>query len=234
MLILTKFISEGDHLPYSKNSPSERYKFLGKMYQDMHINGDKLNNIEAKSTFSGSSLLFQAQYIKRLIAHFGISELLDYGSGKGKHYISPTTIQGQTYQNIQSYWDIEDVDCYDPYYQPFSTLREKKYGGVICTDVLEHINEEDIPWILEDIFTHASQFVFANVACFLAQKKLPNGENAHCTIKNVEWWTQLLNTIAKTKQINYIFTFTAPIKTGRSIHIHSSMKMETLKEVFQT
>jgi hypothetical protein len=59
---------------------------------------------------------------------------------------------------------------------------------VICTDVLEHCPEEDIPWILDELFAYARKFVYANVACFPARKRLPSGGNAHCTIKPVKWW----------------------------------------------
>jgi hypothetical protein len=32
------------------------------------------------------------------------------------------------------------------------------------------------------------------VACYPAQKRLPNGENAHATIRPVEWWKQFFET----------------------------------------
>jgi hypothetical protein len=35
-------------------------------------------------------------------------------------------------------------------------------------------------------------FVFANVACYPAKKTLPNGENAHCTIRPGGFWKALL------------------------------------------
>jgi hypothetical protein len=66
---------------------------------------------------------------------------------------------------------------------PFSALPEGRFDGVVCTDVLEHCPEEDLPWIVGELFGYARLFVFANVACYPAAKKLPNGENAHCTIR---------------------------------------------------
>lgn len=62
--------------------------------------------------------------------------------------------------------------------------------------MLEHCPEEDIEWIVDELFSYAKKFVFAVAACYPAQKHLPNGENAHCTIKPVEWWKDLLQETA--------------------------------------
>ena len=87
---------------------------------------------------------------------------------------------------------MQDVRCYDPCHEPFSRLPEEKFDGVLCTDVLEHCPEEDVPWILDEIFGYARRFVFANAACYPARKHLPNGENAHCTIREPAWWRERL------------------------------------------
>jgi hypothetical protein len=67
---------------------------------------------------------------------------------------------------------------------------------VVSTDVLEHCPEEDIGWIVDEMFGFAEQFVFANVACFPAKKRLPTGENAHCTIRPPDWWAALVRGVA--------------------------------------
>ena len=54
--------------------------------------------------------------------------------------------------------------------------------------MVEHIAADDIPWILDDIFSHAKTFVYVVAACFPAKKSLPNGENAHVTIQPPAWW----------------------------------------------
>ncbi len=87
---------------------------------------------------------------------------------------------------------MDEIRCYDPCYQPFNKLPDGKFDAVISTDVLEHCPEEDIPWIIDEIFGYANRFVFANVACYPAKKRLPNGENAHCTIRPPEWWEGIL------------------------------------------
>jgi hypothetical protein len=185
-------------MTYSRANPSPRYLELQGLYRAMHDKGETFLCIPPEETFPGKSLLPQAARIKHLIRRTQAQVILDYGSGKGKQY-EPQSIKdeaGGQWSSIIDFWDVDEIVCYDPCYPPFSTLPKGTFDGVISTDVLEHCPEGDIPWILEEIFTYADRFVFANVACFPARKRLPNGENAHCTIMPVEWWSDVLNGIA--------------------------------------
>ena len=60
----------------------------------------------------------------------------------------------------------------------------------------EHCPEQDLPWIVDELFTYAKKFVFASVAGYPAGKLLPNGENAHCTQLDAAWWKNLFDTAA--------------------------------------
>ena len=53
-----------------------------------------------------------------------------------------------------------------------------------------------MPWIVGEL-GYARAFVFANVACFPARKHLPNGQNAHCTIRPLKWWRRLVEGTAR-------------------------------------
>lgn len=184
---------------FSRNNPSPRYLVLQEQYRAMHEKGESFLGIPADETFPGASLAPQAARIKRLVDLTEAVTILDYGSGKGKQYF-PHQIKdgsGGERPSIADYWDVEPVVCYDPCYPPFSTLPVGKFDGVISTDVLEHCPDEDIPWIIGEIFGYAKRFVFANVACYPARKRLPNGENAHCTIKPVAWWSEVFERAAR-------------------------------------
>lgn len=182
---------------YSRTNPSPRYQYLIEQYRTMHIEGERFLDIKADATFPGLSLPPQARRIKRLIEVTSADSILDYGCGKGRQYeISPFRIMGAgEWPSIVEYWDVSEVHCYDPCYLPFSTLPQGQFDGVIATDVLEHCPEEDIEWILHEIFSFARRFVFANIACYPAKKRLPAGENAHCTIQSVEWWENKIESV---------------------------------------
>ena len=178
---------------YSRSNPSPRFRELLEQYRAMHRDGDVRRGTPAEQTFDGKSLPRQAQRIRKLIQRTGAKTLLDYGCGKGRQY-QPAKIldNGAVIANsIQEYWGVESIRCYDPGHAPFSALPEGRFDGVVCTDVLEHCPEEDLPWIVGELFGYARLFVFANVACYPAAKKLPNGENAHCTIRPVEFWKEI-------------------------------------------
>jgi hypothetical protein len=163
----------------------------------MHLEGERFLNLPPHTVFPGQSLPPQATRIKRLIAATGAATILDYGSGKGKQYELPYRLSdGTSYDSIQDYWDVDFVHCYDPSYPPFSKLPSGKFDGVVSTDVLEHCPETDVEWIVDEIFGFANRFVFANVASFPAKKRLPTGENAHCTIRPVDWWAALVRGVA--------------------------------------
>jgi len=185
-------------MSYSRTNPSPRYLELQGLYRTMHEKGERFLNIPPEKTFPGTSLAPQAARIKRLIDLTEAITVLDYGAGKGQQY-EPQLIKdaaGGEWPSMMDYWDLEEVVCYDPAYAPFSKLPAARYDGVISTDVLEHCPEEDVPWIVDEIFGYAKKFVFANIACYPASKRLPTGENAHCTIKPVEWWSDIVGRAA--------------------------------------
>jgi hypothetical protein len=180
-------------MEYSRSNPSPRYRELLTLYRRMHAEGERYLGIPPEGTFHGVSLAPQASRIRSLIRRTGALSILDYGSGKGQQYIAGCVefSGGGVQQNVQDYWDVDYIYCYDPGYPPYSKLPEGRFDGVIATDVLEHCPEEDLAWIVAEMFSFARKFVFASIAGFQARKRLPNGENAHCTVKPKQWWQTL-------------------------------------------
>lgn len=134
--------------------------------------------------------------LQTLIKTHQARTLLDYGSGKGMQWrmdFNLDVLGPTTEKRLIRYLGLDEIRCYDPGYQPLSKLPEGEFDGVICLDVLEHCPEQDMGWILDQIFGYARKFVFANIASYPAKKHLPNGENAHCTIKPIEWWRELID-----------------------------------------
>jgi hypothetical protein len=201
---------------FSRASPSPRYRRLIEQYQMMHTEGDVRSGLSPENTFPGQSLPPQAPNIRRLILETQSRSLLDYGCGKGQQY-RPYRIADPKvgeFPDIKSYWGASEVRCYDPGYPPYSELPSGTFDGVICTDVLEHCPEEDVAWIVAELFAYARKFVYANVACFPARKCLPSGGNAHCTVKAPGWWEDIIVPAAKRKpDLRYEFRF-VEVKSG--------------------
>ena len=185
---------------FTRANPSPRYRELVELYRTMHVEGEKFLNVLPERTFPGLNLRPEVHHIKRLIDHTGALSILDYGSGKGQQYeIRGLKLDtGAVIHSIVDYWGVDYVHCYDPSYARYSTLPQGRFDGVISTDVLEHCPEDDLPWIMTEMFSYAKRFVYANVACYPARKRLPSGENAHCTVRPPEWWAELATSVGRT------------------------------------
>jgi len=170
---------------YTRAAPSPRYEKMLAQYRRLHEEGDPRRSESPDLVFPGKSLPPQAHHVRRLIEQHGARTILDYGSGKGTQYLPLpfTDDKGLSYPDIRNYWGGVEIRCYDPGFAPFSELPSGRFDGVIATDVLEHCPEEDMEWILAEMFRYADKFVFANVACYPAVRQLPSGANAHCTIR---------------------------------------------------
>jgi hypothetical protein len=179
---------------YSRSNPSPRYRELTALYAQMHVGGLPDQNIKAKDLFAGASIIPQLPKIKMFVVETGAKTLLDYGSGKGLQYRAQNLKlrSGEIIPSIQSYLGVEAITCYDPGVAEFQTFPTGQFDGVISTDVLEHCPEPDLPWILGEMFGAARKFIFANIASYPAAKTLPNGENAHCTVRPSEWWDAII------------------------------------------
>jgi hypothetical protein len=182
---------------FTEERPSQGYRHLLEMYRTMHAEGWSQAQWSAQETFDGKSLSRHIQPIATLIRETRAETLLDYGSGKGKFYAASAGEPADSRFKSLPAWAGVKVTCYDPGYEPFSGPIEPLYDGVICTDVLEHITEEDIPWVLDKLFRHARLFVYAVAACYPARKQLPDGQNAHCTQQPPAWWREQMEAASR-------------------------------------
>jgi 2-polyprenyl-3-methyl-5-hydroxy-6-metoxy-1,4-benzoquinol methylase len=195
-------------MKYSREAPSSRYTELLNMYGQVHVEGIAGQNLSAEDTFSGTSLGPHLYMIRQLISSTGARTILDYGSGKGTKYKAENIkVKGESARSVQAYWNVDRITCFDPGYPPFAELPVGTFDGVICTDVLEHIPDLDLPWMLEEQFRYANKFVFGNIASYPAEKILPNGENAHCTVQPAGWWDELIRNAhaASGSKADYLF-----------------------------
>lgn len=176
---------------YGRAHPSPCYEVLLEQYGQMHAADPEV--------FAGKSVFFAASMIRDLVQRHGARTLLDYGSGKGEQYratnITLPNVPG-VWPSLSQYWGVDKVDCYEPGAAVVTGGPEGQYDGVICVDVLEHCAVEDLPWIVDELFSHARRFVFANVASYPAAKTLPNGDNAHVTQRREAWWKALFTAAA--------------------------------------
>ena len=122
-----------------------------------------------------------AEQIKKIVEYFNAETGLDYGSG-GSDLNETKLSSGIKFIN---YIGLKRICAFEP---ARNKKKKLKCDIVLCFDVLEHIFINDVPWVLNDLFKYAKKCVVINVASYKAVALLPNGENAHITVRPPSWW----------------------------------------------
>jgi 2-polyprenyl-3-methyl-5-hydroxy-6-metoxy-1,4-benzoquinol methylase len=116
-----------------------------------------------------------ATQIQRLCEQLGTRDVLDWGCGKA-------TLQKNLPFPIQNY---------DPFVKEYSQP-PKPADVVVVTDVMEHIEEDFVGDVLDEIAKLTKHVVFFQIATGPASKTLPDGRNAHITQHKGSWWMNVL------------------------------------------
>ncbi|MDA0331846.1 MAG: hypothetical protein O3C30_01615 [Proteobacteria bacterium] len=163
---------------------------LVEMYTDMVDKGyKKVDGTYEANVYNDFELKKIRGSIKERFKIHRIKTVLDYGCG-GSDWSS------SGFNEDQSAFDFFELDRVYRY-EPARSIDERTMvDAVICFDVLEHIFVSDVANVIRDIFSCAEKLVVPNVACYPANATLPNGENAHVTIRNPEWWKGVVDTIS--------------------------------------
>ena len=151
----------------------------------MHSLIPAYRELHAKGKFPGYSIRPYLAQITEIVMASGAKTLLDYGSGAGKQYSE---------ECWHVLWNIMPT-LYDPAVVEFDRRPVSQFDGVICTDVLEHIPEDELEGVIADLVGYARLWCFISVCCRPAKpnKDLPDGRNAHVTIRPEEWWLEKLS-----------------------------------------
>ena len=170
-------------MTYSRTNPSPRYATLVNYSKEMHDNGH----------FRGIGCWKWRAEIRALVRETDTRTLLDYGCGDGLQFEAHDSekLFSKLSVYVESWAEalgVDRVSGYDPACEPYAAFPTCTFDGVYCADVLEHCAEEDIPWIVEELFALATKFLFVTIALIPAKKNLPNGENVHATLKPKAWW----------------------------------------------
>ena len=127
---------------------------------------------ENNKSWAGYDVVKYQQKIKDLVVRYRATTILDYGCGKGLQYKEPLPYGGDPGVDIpEDQWQTFDeylgvkVYCYDPCVEGFTELPPEgtKFDGVICTQVLNSIPDDDMPWVRDLLEGYATKFCFVGV-----------------------------------------------------------------------
>ena len=138
---------------------------------------DQYEMMHAIGFFEGGSLLEYKDAIRLFYNKIGGGSVLDYGCGKARGW-----------NEMKRELEYPLLSLYDPGFEPYKNKPDTKSDLVICTDVLEHIPEDELPDLIREIASFANKGVFFGVSTRESKKPLPDGRNAHLTVRSVTWW----------------------------------------------
>lgn len=171
---------------------SKKGQELIKLYEKMAREGyDTVDQQRIDNAFSDFEIRpYRAQILSFFKEH-SVSTTLDYGCG-GSDW------RAKGFDDASGQSAIEYFELKNAYrYEPARDLDERQnVDCVISFDVLEHIFISDVPAVLRDMFSYATKMIVLNAACYPAAATLPNGENAHITVRNLWWWKGMVDSIS--------------------------------------
>jgi len=171
------------------NGFSKYYYEVIKKYKVFHENGIK--NQPGFSTFLGYSLTKWILKIQEIIKTNNCNSLLDFGCGKAFLYKNKFKIGDKEFSNLSDFWNLKNIYLYDPGLEEYSDYPKGKYDGIICTDVVEHIPEDDVLNFIDELFKLSNKFIFVVIATMPASKYFDDGKNIHLSLKDQEEWKKI-------------------------------------------
>jgi len=124
----------------------------------------------------GTASIAHAPNIKQIFEEKNFTSISDYGAGK---------------KNLEK--ELKRLECRQFNYFPYDPVFPE-YGQataadlVCCIDVMEHIEEEYLDNVLDEIKNISKKICYFSIATTPAKKKLSDGTNAHILVKPTRWW----------------------------------------------
>jgi hypothetical protein len=136
-----------------------------------------------------------APTILELADRHGCKSILDFGCGKG----------GLMRRLTRDRSDLT-VWGYDPFSpnEQITEMPTRDFDMVVSTDMLEHVEEDDVPCVLGQMALMRSKVMLLVVSNRWAHQFLPDGNNAHATVKPLEWWQVKIAECTKAREVNVL------------------------------
>lgn len=123
----------------------------------------------------GTASVGYAPIVTNVIDRFNVTEMLDYGCGKGR-----------LAKSINPDHPLS-ICLYDPAIPDYNVSPEP-CEMVACIDVLEHIEPDCLDAVLDDLKRLVVRLGFFSIHTGPAVKTLSDGRNAHLIQEPADWW----------------------------------------------
>lgn len=149
---------------------------IGQAYEE------QLRKEHEGSNWGSTGARYSGADIARLLNRYNPVTGLDYGCGKG---------------TVAQHFTSVDWAEYDPGIEAKSQKPSGRFDIVVCTDVMEHVEEEHVPGVVAELGKHTKTVLFVDIACYLTGKTFASGPYAgkdlHITVWDPEDWIRMFN-----------------------------------------
>ena len=142
---------------------------------------ETIQNHHHTKIWGASAVKWSGPDVEKLLSwkRYNVQTALDYGCGQ--HVLAT--------EFPQVNWT-----GYDPGIPERAEKPDGKFDLVVCSDVMEHVEEDYVEAVLQEIADYAKQVVFLNIACAPANDRFQSGprkgKDVHITVKHPTWWEE--------------------------------------------
>jgi hypothetical protein len=127
--------------------------------------------------------------LKNIIENKHIDSVWDFGCG----------INCSLINELKKIYPRKTITGYDPAAEVETSMLKNVISMdpvdmIVSTDCLEHLWEDEIDKCFEIFNKKFPRYIYLVISTRLAKTILPNGTNAHKTVKSADWWRDKLNT----------------------------------------
>ena len=87
--------------------------------------------------------------------------------------------------------------AFDPTTSFADAFEPRSVDAVVCHDLLEFVPDDDIPWLLESLFSRAGRLLFCHVDQSPGNQNTNSGTALRRRTRTIEWWQYQLELVAR-------------------------------------
>jgi hypothetical protein len=162
---------------------------MAELFANNTISGsyaEQLRKEHDGSKWGSTGARYSGDDVVALFARYSPSTALDFGCGKGT-LAKAFSLSGARWTE------------YDPGIPGKDTLPEGRFDLVTCTDVLEHVEREQLDTVLKTLGGYCGTALFLDIACYPTGKTFGEGpykgQDLHLIVEEPSWWEERLEKV---------------------------------------
>jgi hypothetical protein len=193
---LEKSADQAGFQVFSVTQPSERYKALLRRLATATGAG------VAPLTIDRPPKVGEVRELDALLAEWNAASVLDYGLAGNYLGARPQGAVSTSRTVLRR--------------NPLAGLPAEQSDAVVCTNWLEYLPLEDIPWVIDALFRSVRRLVYAEVPGFARTQTLPDGTQLDGQVQDASWWSELFrSTGARYRHVHWRLVIRSRTVTGR-------------------